>query len=61
MPHLLPFIDPRPQLEIANLPQPPNPPDLPSLSPTKSINTAAKTALVVENDEFLVKLLEKVL
>jgi CheY-like chemotaxis protein len=57
MAHLLSFIDATPEFEI------PNPPDLPELSlpPTKSINASSKSALLVENDESLLELLENVL
>ncbi len=61
MAHLLSFIDTRPQYETPQPPEPRSQPEPPSLPPTKSINTAPKTALVVENDEILVKLLRRCL
>lgn len=55
MAHLLSFIDTRPEFEIPNPPNPPEPP----LSPTKSINAAPKSALLVENDTSLLNLLKR--
>src|SRR3979411_951747 len=58
MAHLLSFIDPTPQFETANLPEPPTPPETP-LSPTKSINASTRSALLVENDESLLNFLRR--
>jgi CheY-like chemotaxis protein len=55
MAHLLSFIDTTPQFEV---PQPPEPS---SWSPARSINASPKSALLVENDESLLKLLKTLL
>jgi CheY-like chemotaxis protein len=60
MAHLLSFTDAMPQLEVANLAAPPNPPERP-LPPTKSINASPKSALLVEHDESLLNILRALL
>jgi CheY-like chemotaxis protein len=56
MAHLLSITDAQARFEIADPPKSPNPPEIPSPSPTKSTMTAPKTALAVEHEAPLVKL-----